>query len=238
VWAKAAAAALAVAGLTSVGCSSIRPAAVDPGRIAEAVEILSRPLPGDLAALYRLRVVKSGGLRLAVVTAGSAGRLTISEQFGSAVSLTAWSRDLPTFFFDMHEGCRREIKDLEEVLGLGSLPLEQAMLLLGGRLPAAGNDVISVGGRGEITVGGSGWSAAVELAADPWRVVEVREAGATTNRGWRLELSDHTSSVPGAIRLVHSDGRWAELELARMEWPEAAVLPDLPLFPPCDGRRP
>ena len=42
----------------------------DPEGLAAAVDILTRPLPGDFAALYSLRVAKSGGLRMAVATAG------------------------------------------------------------------------------------------------------------------------------------------------------------------------
>ena len=55
------------------------------------------------------------------------------------------------------------------------------------------------------------------------------------DRGWRIELEDHTSSVPGRIRVTNPDGRWVKLELARLEWPDDAPLPEVPDFPRCDG---
>jgi hypothetical protein len=201
------------------------------------VELLSRPLPGDFTALYRLRVAKSGGLRLAIATAEDAGRLTISEPFGSAVSLTAWAFGQPTVHFDMKEGCRRDIEDLEEVLGVATLPVNTAVRLLGGRLPATEAESVTLATDENLTVNGAGWSAVVRLATDPWRVVEVREVDPASGDGWRIELSDHTSSVPGLVLLEHPDGRWAELDLARLEWPQQASLPDLPDFPSCGGAR-
>ena len=128
------------------------------------------------------------------------------------------------------------IDDLEEVLGVGALPLAQAARLLGGRLPAAENDEIAVETDGSLTINGSGWAATVRIAPQPWRVVEVQEHRADRNAGWRLDLDDHTSSVPGRIRLEHADGRWAELDLTRLEWPEDQTLPPLPDFPPCGAR--
>jgi hypothetical protein len=226
--------ALALVAATVVGCASVPATVVDPGQLDEGVARLNRPLPGDLAALYRMRVAKSGGLRLAVAATDEAGRLTISEPFGSAVSLTAWQAEAPTVFFDLREGCRREVRDLAEVLGVGALPLAEATRLLGGRLPAVAGDLIEVGSDGEVVVTGLGWAAAVRLAAGPWRVVEVEERTTDGERGWRIELDDHTSSVPGRIRIVHPDGRWAELDLARLEWPNALELPDLPELPLCE----
>ena len=219
----------------AVGCSSTGGPSLDDERMADGVSVLSRPLPGDLAALYRMRVPKTGGLRLAVVTAGGEGRMTISEPFGSAVSLTAWSGDGSSVHFDMEQGCRRDVADLRQVLGLRALPLAQAVRLLGGRLPVGpGDDVTLVEGSG-IEVRGDGWGARVRLAVDPWRVLEVAEIGARDDDGWLIELADHTSSVPGRIRVTNADGRWAELDLSRMEWPEGAVLPHLPNFPHCGG---
>ena len=97
---------LLVAAVMITGCATTRPAAFDPARLDEAMENLGRPLPGDMAALYRMRVPKTGGLRLTVITAGYDGRMTVSEPFGGAVSLTAWAAGNPTVFFDMDEGCR------------------------------------------------------------------------------------------------------------------------------------
>jgi len=207
----------------------------EPGQLDEAIASLTLPLPGNFAALYDLRVARSGGLRLAVVTAGDEGRMTISQPFGAAVSLTAWTAHGPTIFFDMDLGCRREVDDLEEVLGVGSLPLGQAVRLLGGRLPVMPGDSVEIGADGNIEVHGVGWAAQHRLAPSPWRVVEVSELRSDGAAGWHLELSSHTSSVPGTIRLENPDGRWAELELKRLEWPGEASLPDLPAFPPCAG---
>ncbi len=219
----------------AVGCATQGQALIDSDSLDEAVALLTRPLPGDFAALYRMRVAKSGGLRLAVVTAGDEGRMTISEPFGGAVSLTAWSGEGPAVFFDMDQGCRREVVDLEEVLGAGALPLAQAVRLLGGRLPVAPGDEVVVGSGGTIDVRGAGWGARIRLSQNPWRVVEASELRSDGLAGWQLELSSHASSVPGTIRLENSDGRWAELELKRLEWPEQASLPDLPVFERCAG---
>jgi len=221
--------------VTAVGCSTTGRVELGSARLAAGVAALNRPVSGNIAALYHLRAARSGGLRLAVVADGDAGRITISEPFGSAVSLTAWSASGPTFFFDMDEGCRREVDDLEEVLGVGSLPLNQAVRLLGGRLPAVAEDEIELGNRDEVDVHGAGWAARIRLAPDPWRVVELAELRPDGVRGWRLELSSHTSSVPGKIRLENPDGRWVELELTRLEWPEDPSLPELPVFPDCPG---
>ena len=104
------------------GCASSQSdSAATMEELADAVALLVRPLPGDFAALYDLRVARSGGLRLAVVTAGD-GRMTISEPFGGAVSLSAWTAGGSSMFFDMDQGCRREVDDLEEVLGVAPFP--------------------------------------------------------------------------------------------------------------------
>lgn len=216
---------------SSAGASS---SAADPEQMIAAIERLDRPLAGDMAALYDLRVARSGGMRLSVVTAGRSGRLTISEPFGSAVSLTAWEADSATVFFDMEQGCRREVRDLEDILGVGALPLEPAARLLGGRLPTTGGGVVRPDGDGAVEIVEDEFVATVVLDSDPWRVVEVWVNRDDRGNGWHLELGSHTSSVPGTIRIENPDGRWAELELKRLEWPAAATLPDLPSnFPPC-----
>lgn len=227
---------LALTVVAHSGCESSRHPTATMEELDSAVVLLARPLPGDFAALYDLRVARSGGLRLAVLTRAGEGRMTISEPFGGAVSLSAWTVGGPSMFFDMDRGCRREVDDLEEVLGVGALPLSQAVRLLGGRLPMLpGDDVVITDGM-DLRVSGGAWAIRVQLAADPWRVIEVVEERSDEGPGWRLELSSHTSSVPGRIRVENPDGRWAELELKRLEWPDAAVLPDLPDFPRCSGR--
>jgi hypothetical protein len=216
---------------SGVGCSSTAGVTV-PLDLEAAIERLRRPLPGDPAALYRLRVSTSGGLRMAVLTSGEEGRLTVSEPFGSAVSLIAWSGSLPPTFFDHREGCRLDAADLELVLGVGTMPPPQAVRLLGGRLPAIANDRVVASGDGRILIEGRGWAAQAVVDSDPWRVVSVEEVG-DRRSGWRLELSDHTYSVPGRIRVENGDGRWAELELVRLEWNEGGDLPSLPDLRPC-----
>ena len=144
------------------GCrSAAREAA--PLDLEEAIDRLHRPPPGDPAALYRFRVASSGGLRLAVLTNGDEGRLTVSEPFGSAVSLTAWSGSLPPTFFDFRQGCRLEASDLRQVLGVAAMPLPQAVRLLVGRLPAVADDQLTPRGDGRILVEGQGWGALVTV---------------------------------------------------------------------------
>lgn len=222
---------------SAVGCSSMRTNAsgADDQQLTEAIERLDRPTAGDMAALYDLRVARSGGLRLSMITAGRSGRLTISEPFGSAVSLTAWEADSPTVFFDMDKGCRREVQDLEDILGVGALPLEHAARLLGGRLPTTDGGEVRPDGAGNLEVVEDEFVATLRLASDPWRVVEVWVNQDARGDGWHLDLGSHASSVPGTIRVENPDGRWAELVLKRLEWPSGATLPDVPKFPPCGG---
>jgi hypothetical protein len=229
---RAAAAAVAVGVVLVVaGCRTSLPqiAAAD---LELARAELTREVRGNPAALYRLRVSASGGLRLSLLTSGSEGRLTISEPFGSAVSVTAW-RDLePPAFFDLREGCKLDSADLSQILGIGAMPLPEAVRLLVGRLPSVDGDRVATTEDSVLWVDGTGWSARVVVAADPWRVVSVVEAGAG-GPGWRIDLGDHIGSIPGSLRLKRSDGRWAELELVSLEWNDAIELPDLPELPPC-----
>jgi hypothetical protein len=212
------------------GCQSVVPeiVPVDP---ETAIEKLNRPLSGDPAALYRLRVSSSGGLRMSVLTSGEDGRLTVSEPFGAAVSLTSWSGSHQPTFFDLREGCQIQATDLEQALGVAAMPLPQAVRLLGGRLPATGDDWIAPREDGRILVEGLDWAALVTVAADPWRVVSVEQVA--EGRGWRFKLSDHSLSVPGFVRVENADGRWAELELVRLEWNEGGELPSPPDLPLC-----
>jgi hypothetical protein len=218
-----------------VGCTTTRPSVFDEEQIDEAIEMLVRPLPGDLAAVYDLRAVGSPGLRVSVLTAGNDGRMTVSEPFGAAVSLTAWSADGPSVFYDMDEGCRRETADLREILGVGALPLAQAARLLGGRLPWISGDEIIRSDPSGVEIRGTGWYARVRLAAEPWRVVEVEDLRPSGGGAWRIELGEHNDALPGWIRVTNPDGRRVILDLRRIEWPEGVSLPDPPAFPRCGG---
>jgi hypothetical protein len=223
----------AVALIGAVGLFGCRTSAPDfaPAALESARVQLMLPLPGDPAALYRLRVPTVGGLRMAVLTSGTAGRLTVSESMGSAISVTAWTGTGGGQFYDMREGCRLESADLSRVLGIGAMPLPQAVLLLAGRLPAASGDTVSSTDSGHLLIRGEGWAADVRVAAEPWRVMEVEEVG--NEPGWDIVLGNHTGSVPGTVRLKTSNRRWAELELIRLEWRDGGELPALPVLPWC-----
>lgn len=227
----------------AVSCAMAQPACrtsapeFDPAELETARAQLTQPLPGDPAALYRLRVPTAGGLRMALLTSGPHGRLTISESLGSALSVTAWTGAGGGLFYDMREGCRVESADLSRVLGIGSMPLPQAVLLLGGRLPATAGDVVSPTGESRLLVQGDRWAAEVTLSSQPWRVKTVREVAQGRN-GWSIVLGNHTGSVPGSVRVATSNRRWAELELIRLEWHQGGELPVLPEMPWCavEGR--
>jgi len=220
--------------VATLGCKS-----TDPHRTTGQLDLeyarsaLRRPLSGNLAALYRLRVPSSGGLRLSVLTVSDLGRITISEPFGSAMSLTSWSADAPPEVFDLRERCRFTTNDLSGVLGVGNLPLPQAVRLLGGRLPAVNGDRVQIEEDGRLRVVGPSWTGLVTVAPDPWRVTAVEDVSADRQGGWQLRLKDHSSSVPGWLRVKGTDGRWAELELVRLEWNTAAELPPAPALPVC-----
>jgi hypothetical protein len=169
---------------------------------------------------------------MALLTSGPDGRLTISESMGAAVSVTAWSGSGGGFFYDMREGCRLESADLSRVLGIGAMPLPQAVLLLGGRLPATTSDSVRPASDLTLLVEGDRWAAEVTLASEPWRVTAVREV-AKGHHGWSIVLGNHTGSVPGTLRLETSQRRWAELELIRLEWHDGGPMPALPLLPWC-----
>jgi hypothetical protein len=219
-------------------CRSAAPPVVTADQLQGGVTVLTRPLPGDLAALYRLRVPSSGGLRLSVLTKGADGRMTISEPFGSAASITAWRDGQTPELLDLRRGCRLEVGDVSAVIGVARLPLPQAVRLLGGRLPVLGGDRIEASSGGWVQIRGDGWSCRARVAAGPWRVVEVDGPLETEAPTWRLRLSHHTSSVPGSIRLDRSDGDWAELELVRLEWNSVKQLPELPKLPVCEEPHP
>lgn len=195
---------------------------------AEAIDVaaLRRPLPGPFVALYRLRVPATGGLRLSVIAEGERGRMTVSESLGGAVVVAGWDRT-GSEIYDLREGCRLEGNRAVAALGLGHLPLSRAVLLLAGRMPALeGDHVEPMRDSTAVEISDSGWWSVAELAREPSRVVGLR------GEDWEVDLDDHTSSVPGEIRIDTPSGDWAELELVRLQWEfsgDLAPLPDLPV---------
>jgi len=224
---------LALVAVVSVaGCRSAAPPP-STVELTAAIARLQRPLPGELSALYRLRVPASGGLRLAILATAEGGRISVNEPFGSALSLAAWGRDGASRLYDLRQGCRAATADLESVLQVGHLPLPQAVRLLAGRLPSGPGDAVEIAGPWQLRVGGAGWACRVTLSAEPWRVTRVEEQASGTGGGWWAALEDHSGSVPGKIHLEHPKGRWAELELVRLQWDTVGELPRLPELPPC-----
>jgi hypothetical protein len=223
---------LGVVILLLLGCHSAVPVSVPSGDLEEGVEHLGRPLPGDLAALYRLRVPSTGGLRVAVLTARDAGRMTISEPFGGAVSVSSWSADGHAEIFDLEQGCRRDADTVSSVFGVGLLPFERAARMLGGRLPSAPGDRVRVADD-QVRIDGPGFSCVATVRPGPWRVTAVRSLDDGAGGGWQAALDEHTSSVPGMVRVDSGDGRWAELRLVKLEWDTGSELPGLPDLPPC-----
>jgi hypothetical protein len=222
--------------LTVGGCRSTavveRPPLTDV-QLEQAREALGRPLANNLAALYKLRVPRSSGLKASIRTVGDQGRLGITGPFGDVVSLAAWQAGEMGEMFDLKEGCRIPRVNLDAVLGAGRLPLAQAILLLAGRLPAMAGDRVSITPDGELEVVGLDWSARVAVAADPWRVVEVR-AVTRGEPAWRISLSDHDGHVPTEIRIDRSDGDWARLKLVRLVFTVGGALPPLPDLEVCE----
>jgi len=200
---------------------------------AQGIARLSRPLPGDMSALYHLRVPSSGGLRLSIITRDGGGRMTIAEPFGSALSITVWSDSQSAELYDLKEGCRLDIRRVASSLGIGDLPMPQVSRLLGGGLPALPPDRVDAGPDGLVNISGHDWTVTAALEPDPWRVVEI---SSHDEAAWRLELDDHTVSVPGWVRIEHQDGRWAELELKRLQWNVVSELPAPPELPLCEPR--
>jgi hypothetical protein len=149
------------------------------------------------------------------------------------VSAVEWGASGATTFIDFRQGCRLEESDLVEVLGVGALPVNTAVRMLGGRLPAGPGDRVAVDDGGRLTVTGSGWSAVVTVAAEPWRVTRVEEIRDDETEGWRIRLNDHSGSVPGWIRFEGGGRRWAELSLLRLQWNTVDELPSLPRLPAC-----
>lgn len=223
---------LLVAAAVVTGCrSAAPPPAIPADQLETAVAALAGPPSTDAATLYRLRVPSTSGLRASIATSSDGGRMSISDSFGRALLVAAWTSDGAGELYDLDAGCRVPGADLAAMIGAGGLPIEQAVWLLSGRLPAAPGDRIEIGDGGlEIT--GEDWSAHVVVARDPWRVLEVRSdtRGATA---WRIELADHTRSLPKSVFVERADGEWARLELVRRETTPGAELPDLPDLPVC-----
>lgn len=219
--------AAAVVAMACGGCQTTAGPQVAEAPSAEIeVASLRRPLPGPFVALYRLRVPSTGGLRLSVISDGGRGRMTVSESLGGAVVVAGWDQD-GSEIFDLREGCRLEGAQAVAALGLGNLPLSRAVLLLAGRMPALeGDQVTPVGQNDVMEITGAEWWSVAELAREPSRVMALR------GEDWEVDLDDHTSSVPGKIRIDTPSGDWAELELVRLQWEfsgDLAPLPDLPV---------
>lgn len=217
--------ALVCGGCRTTGIGQLAPEAPP---FETVVTLLRRPLPGPFVALYRLRTPSTGGLRLSVIADGGRGRMTVSESLGGAVVVAGWDDHGRSEIFDLRKGCRLEGDGAVRALGLGHLPLDRAILLLGGRAPALEGDRVSALGHGELLeIAGAGWWSVAELAHDPLRIVALR------GEDWAVEMGDHTSSVPGRIRIETPSGDWAELELVRLQWEFSGDLPPLPDLPVC-----
>ena len=215
--------------LPCLGCQTTGPAQPAPEiqSFEVAAELLRRPLPGPFVALYRLRVPSTGGLRLSVIADGVRGRMTVSESLGGAVVIAGWDDD-GSEVFDLRKGCRLQGDRAVAALGLGNLPLGRAVLLLGGRAPVLeGDRVHTLGQENLVEITGDGWRAVAEFAREPSRIVALR------GEDWEAELEDHTSSLPGRIRVETPSGDWAELELVRLQWEFSGDLPPLPDLPVC-----
>ena len=76
------------------------------------------------------------------------------------------------------------------------------------------------------------------VAPEPWRVTAV-EDGNPDGAQWRISMGDSTADYPRKIRVEKIGGRWAELELVRLEWKKTVQMPPLPDLPLCvfKGRR-
>jgi hypothetical protein len=220
--------------LVLAGCqTTLPPVAVTIDQLPSVKDGLMRPLPGNLAALYRLRASSTGSLRLSVLTVGEAGRLSINGSFGTAHSITAWTgSDLPELY-DMRHQCRLIGSAVSSVLGVARLPMPQAIRLLAGRLPATTNDLVTLYPDGRVLIQGQGWACLASVRPDPWRVVAVEELTHGAQPGWRITLGDHSLSLPGRLRLEHPEGDWVELDLSKLEWRLDGELPGLPDLPLC-----
>ncbi len=225
--------ALSVAGFAVIatGCGSTSPRT--PGGplsppIEQGVDLLLRPLPGPMAALYRMQVKSSGGFRLSVAAVeGGTGRITVSEPFGAAVVLAGWEASTAAEVFDLREGCRLAGGAMAEGFALEGLPLRRIHRLLGGRLPALdGDPVVFVDDR-IVQISTDRGFVTATLARNPWRVVTV------VGDGFSVALDMHTSSLPGRLRFESASGEAAELELVRLQWEHTGDWAPMPELPAC-----
>ncbi len=197
-------------------------------QLSAAIRELTRPLPGPMAALYRLQVGSTRTLRLALLADGGWGRMTISESFGSTLSIGAWDEAEGSRILDMREGCRLRTTGLSGELGLGEIPIRRIPLLLGGRIPLEEDDHLDLGrDPGEILIRSAHWQALIRLVPDPWRVCEIRSGD------FVVKLSDHSLSVPGRIETRDDSGRLIRLDLLRLRWEIRRKPGKLPEFPLC-----
>lgn len=212
------------------GCRSTTPVlSTGEEQLSAAIRELTRPLPGPMAALYRLQVGSTRTLRLAVLADGDWGRMTISESFGSTLSIGAWDEAEGSRVLDMRDGCQLPPRGLAGELGLGEIPMKRIPLLLGGRIPLEEDDHLDFGrDPGEILIRSDHWQALIRLVPDPWRVCELRSGE------FVVKLSDHSLSVPGRIETRDASGRLIRLDLLRLKWEigrKPGALPELPLCP-------
>jgi len=145
----------------------------------------------------------------------------------------AWDGFSPLEWLDLRQGCRVRLQDLSSLLGGTSLPMPQAILLLGGRLPAVDTDTLTLLPGGRVRVEGQSWSAIVQVQPQPWRVVAVT-GPAHGRESWAISMTGHQGSVPVALRFDSDGGQWAELELIRQQWRTPEALPGVPDLPWCE----
>ena len=215
-------------GLVAVGCATTTAPPMPAVDTRAGIVALEGPAPADLAALYRIQVPGRGRLRMAVLTSGDAGRLTVTEPFGSAVSITAWDGDRVRLY-DFERDCAAWIAGDELLPAVRALSPERAVRLLAGRLPAAPADVVAIDTGGRVAIRGAGAGLDAALAPDPWRV-----ASASADDGsWSIEVRHHTGALPAVFDVRDERGRRVGVELLQFEWSEARELPDLPDLPPC-----
>ncbi len=217
-----------------VGCRATTEVPVlSADEVAQAVPGLSAPVSGDLSAIYRLRIQRAGGLRMSVLARPDSGRLTISRPFGDAVSAVGWEPNQLPVLVDYREGCSVRAASIMDLLGVGSLPLPQAVRLISGRLPATSADRVTVESNGQLKIVGPDWKCLVFLAPNPWRVTRVESADVPVDSQWSIDLSDHEQVVPKRLRFEGSSERWAEIELRQLQWHPIDNLPAMPEMPPC-----
>lgn len=216
--------------VAAAGCSSLKPVdAVGDIDLSSGMKLLSRPLPGPMAALYRLRAGSTGNLRLSLIADHEWGRMTVAESFGSTLSIVAWEGggSLP-LVLDMRHGCRLHQNDLAGVLGFSSIPVRRMMRLLGGRLPLEAGDQLERGSGGKLRIEGRNWKGRLVLASNPWRVVRLNSGD------FSVVLKDHTLSVPGRIEMEDLEGHRIRLDLLRLKWEIKRKPEELGDFPFCE----